>query len=233
MVIGFALILFTEKKSTINYLLLTLFLFVIVLSGSRSAIVGLSIAIFSYVLHHKSRNLNNILFIVLTMVAFSLLGGQNNAIQRMFEVDLLVNRKYEYLYAFDTFLQKPLFGHGLKNYAYVDFSLIQFDDVQIDYGAHNGYLSILVQYGFIFSIIFFSVFFYFINKIYRSKIEIFGENVLQTKFLFFLITYTLVNGMFENTLIGINFFQSNLLWVTLAYFLYVLYHKDESNSISN
>jgi hypothetical protein len=233
MVIGFALILFTEKKSTINYLLLTLFLFVIVLSGSRSAIVGLSIAIFSYVLHHKSRNLNNILFIVLTMVAFSLLGGQNNAIQRMFEVDLLINRKYEYLYAFDTFLQKPVFGHGLKNYAYIDFSLIQFDDVQIDYGAHNGYLSILVQYGFIFSIIFFSVFFYFINKIYRSKIEIFGENVLQTKFLFFLITYTLVNGMFENTLIGINFFQSNLLWITLAYFLYVLYHKDESNSISN
>lgn len=233
MVIGFALILFTENKTTINYLILTLFLLVIVLSGSRSAIVGLSLAIINYVLHYKSRNLNNIIFIVLTMIAFSLLGGQNNAIQRMFDVDLLVNRRYEYLYAIDTFLQKPIFGHGLKNYAFIDFSLIQFNDVQIDFGAHNGYLSILVQYGIIFSIIFFSVFIYFLNKIYKSKIEAFGENILQTKFLFFLISYTLVNGMFENTLIGINFFQSNLFWITLAYLLFVLYHKDESNSISD
>ena len=132
MVIGFALILFTENKTTINYLILTLFLLVIVLSGSRSAIVGLSLAIITYVLHYKSRNLNNIIFIVLTMIAFSLLGGQNNAIQRMFDVDLLVNRRYEYLYAIDTFLQKPIFGHGLKNYAFIDFSLIQFNDVQID-----------------------------------------------------------------------------------------------------
>ncbi len=233
MVIGFALILFTENKTTINYLILTLFLLVIVLSGSRSAILGLSLAIITYVLHYKSRNLNNIIFIVLTMIAFSLLGGQNNAIQRMFDVDLLVNRRYEYLYAIDTFLQKPIFGHGLKNYAFIDFSLIQFNDVQIDFGAHNGYLSILVQYGIIFSIIFFCVFIYFLNKIYKSKIEAFGENILQTKFLFFLISYTLVNGMFENTLIGINFFQSNLLWITLAYLLFVLYHKDESNSISD
>ena len=132
----------------------------------------------------------------------------------------------------DSGSKKPLLLR-IFNYAFIDFSLIQFNDVQIDFGAHNGYLSILVQYGIIFSIIFFSVFIYFLNKIYKSKIEAFGENILQTKFLFFLISYTLVNGMFENTLIGINFFQSNLFWITLAYLLFVLYHKDESNSISD
>ncbi|MGB2457461.1 MAG: O-antigen ligase family protein [Flavobacteriales bacterium] len=233
MVIGFALILFTEKRTTINYSLMLLFLFVIVISGSRSAIAGLGIAIITYILHHRSRNLLNIFFIVGSLLLFSFFGGQNNAIQRMLEFDLLINRKYEYLYAIDTFLQKPLFGHGLKNYAYIDFSLIQFDDVQINFGAHNGYLSILVQYGAIFSTIFFSILIYYLNKIYRAKIEIFGENILQTKFLFFLITYALVNGLFENTIIGINFLQTNLFWLTLAYFLHVLYQKDESNSISD
>ncbi|MBL6663911.1 MAG: O-antigen ligase family protein [Flavobacteriales bacterium] len=233
MVIGFALILFTEKRTTINYSLMLLFLFVIVISGSRSAIAGLGIAIITYILHHKSRNLLNIFFIVGSLLLFSFFGGQNNAIQRMLEFDLLINRKYEYLYAIDTFLQKPLFGHGLKNYAYIDFSLIQFDDVKINFGAHNGYISILVQYGAIFSTLFFSILIYNLNKIYRAKIEIFGENILQTKFLFFLITYALFNGLFENTIIGINFFQTNLFWLTLAYFLYVLYQKDESNSISD
>jgi len=233
MVIGFALILFTEKRTTINYSLMLLFLFCIVISGSRSAIAGLGLAIITYILHHKSQNLLNIFLIFGSLLLFSYFGGQNNAIQRMLEFDLLINRKYEYLYAIDTFLQKPLFGHGLKNYAHIDFSLIQFDDVQINFGAHNGYLSILVQYGAIFSTIFFSILIYYLNKIYKAKIEIFGENILQTKFLFFLITYALINGLFENTIIGINFLQTNLFWLTLAYFLYVLYQKDESNSISN
>jgi len=233
MVIGFALILFTEKRTTINYSLMLLFLFCIVISGSRSSIAGLGLAIITYILHHKSQNLLNIFLIFGSLLLFSYFGGQNNAIQRMLEFDLLINRKYEYLYAIDTFLQKPLFGHGLKNYAHIDFSLIQFDDVQINFGAHNGYLSILVQYGAIFSTIFFSILIYYLNKIYKAKIEIFGENILQTKFLFFLITYALINGLFENTIIGINFLQTNLFWLTLAYFLYVLYQKDESNSISN
>lgn len=233
MVIGFALILFTAKRTTINYSLMLLFLFVIVISGSRSAIAGLGIAIITYISHHKSRNLINIVFIVSSLLLFSFFGGQNNAIQRMFEYDLLINRKYEYLYAIDTFLQKPLFGHGLKNYAYIDFSLIQFDDVQINFGAHNGYLSILVQYGAIFSAIFFSILIYYLNKIYRAKIEVFGENILQTRFLFFIITYTLINGLFENTIIGISFFQTNLFWLIVAYFTHLLYQKYESNSISD
>ena len=233
MVVGFALFLYTQKRSLTNYIFLVLFLLVIVLSGSRSAIIGLAIAILSYIFHFKSKNLNNIILIFISLFTFYFIGDQNNALKRIFETDQLINRKYEYLYAIDTFLQKPLFGHGLKNYAYIDFSLIQFDEIQIDYGAHNGYLSILVQYGIFFSILFYSVLIYYIVKVYKKKIVFFGENVLQTKFLFFLITYTLVNGMFENTLIGINFFQSNLFWITLSYFIFILYKKDESNSISN
>lgn len=234
MVFGFAIILFTQNKSILNYTFLILFVFAIILSGSRAAIIGVFIALFMYFNHLKSKNLLNVIFVISLITLFSFLGGENNAIQRIFADDILTNRKYEYLYAIDTFLQKPIFGHGLKNYAYIDFSLIQFDDVQIDYGAHNGYLSILVQYGALFSSIFFGLLFYNINKIFTSNINIFGENSLETRFLFFILVYTLVNGLFENTLIGINFFQSNLFWITFGYLLFVKYNKkSESNSLSN
>ena len=95
MVIGFALILFTEKRTTINYSLMLLFLFVNVISGSRSSIAGLAIAIISYCLHHRSRKILNLFFLFGSLLLFSLIGGQNNAIQRMLEFDLFINRKYE------------------------------------------------------------------------------------------------------------------------------------------
>ena len=166
------------------------------------------------------------------LIILSIYSGENNAVQRMFELDILLNRKFQYIYAIETFLQEPLFGHGLKNYAYIDYSLIQFNDVKIDFGAHNGYLSILVQYGIVFSSIFFSIFFYYLYKIYRSQVSFFGENNSEIRFLFFVVTYTLVNGLFENTIIGISFFQTNLFWLTIAYFTYILHKKNESNSIS-
>ena len=232
MVIGFSIILFVEKKSFINYLLLIMFLLAVVISGSRSAIAGLFIAVFSYIIYYKFKNIINVILILFLLIVFSIYAGENNAVQRMFELDILLNRKYQYLYAIETFLQKPLYGHGLKNYAFIDHSLIQFNDVKIDFGAHNGYLSILVQYGIIFSTIFFSIFFYYLYKIYKYQISFFGENHSEIRFLFFIVTYTLVNGLFENTIIGISFFQTNLFWLTIAYFIYILHEKNESNSIS-
>ena len=155
MVIGFAYILLVEKRNIYNYILLILFLFGIVLSGSRSAILGVFLSVIVYLLHHKSNNLINTILILSSLLLFSFFGGQNNAVQRIFEFEL-VNRKYEYLYAFETFLQKPIFGYGLKNYTHIDFSLIRFDDVKIDFGAHNAYLSILVNMVLFFTNIFFN-----------------------------------------------------------------------------
>lgn len=234
MVFGFALMLFTQKRSFLNYSVLILFLIAIILSGSRASIIGILIALFMYFNHFKSKNLMKIILVFSLFILFSFFGGENNAVQRLFTADIFSNRKYEYLYAFDTFLQSPIFGHGLKNYAFIDSSLIQFDDVQIDFGAHNSYLSILVQYGAFFSSIFFVILFYNLQKIFTSDIQIFGENSLETKFLYFILIYTLVNGLFENTLIGINFFQSNLFWITFGYLLFLKYNKkNESNSLSN
>ena len=150
MVVGFSIILLTEKFSLINLLLLISFSSLVILSGSRSAIIGIFTAVMFYLIYNKERNWNMFFFLICSIIGLSIYSGDNNALIRVFNSELFVNRKYEYLYAIDTFLQKPFFGYGLKNYAFIDFSLLQYGDIEIDFGAHNGYLSILVQYGIFF-----------------------------------------------------------------------------------
>ena len=171
-------------------------------------------------------------FLICSIIGLSIYSGDNNALIRVFNSELFINRRYEYLYAIDTFLQKPFFGYGLKNYAFIDFSLLQYGDIEIDFGAHNGYLSILVQYGIFFSLFFFATLFYYLTIIFKSGLAFFVNNLNNTKFLFFILVYTLINGLFENTLIGINFLQSNLFWIIMGYLLFYNFKKNESNSIS-
>ena len=232
MVVGFSIILLTEKFSLINLLLLISFSSLVILSGSRSAIIGIFTAIIFYLIYNKERNWNMFFFLICSIIGLSIYTGDNNALIRVFNSELGVNRKYEYLYAIDTFLQKPFFGYGLKNYAFIDFSLLQYGDTEIDFGAHNGYLSILVQYGIFFSLFFFATLFYYLTIIFKSGLAFFGNNLNNTKFLFFILVYTLINGLFENTLIGINFLQSNLFWIIMGYLLFYNFKKNESNSIS-
>ena len=74
-----------------------------------------------------------------------------------------------------------------------------------------------------FSLIFFSIFIYYLVKIYKTKLDIFNENILKVKYLLFVVSYTLINGLFENTIIGINFFKLiyfGLLYAILLVFIY-------------
>ena len=82
MVIGFAYILLVEKRNIYNYILLILFLFGIVLSGSRSAILGVFLSVIVYLFHHKSNNLINTILILSSLLLFYFFGGQNNAVQK-------------------------------------------------------------------------------------------------------------------------------------------------------
>ena len=52
------------------------------------------------------------------------------------------------------------------NYAYINPSLIKSVHQNIDIGAHNGYLAILVQYGIFFSLPIFVLLFLYTYKIY-------------------------------------------------------------------
>jgi O-antigen ligase len=141
------------------------------------------------------------------------------AISRLLNEDILFNRQYEIIYAFETFYNELWFGNGLKNYAYINENVISSYDQEIDFGAHNGYLSLLVQYGLVFSIIFYTIVtknLYKISVVLRSKMREDTGN----KYFYFIIIYTLTNGLFENSFSGINFFQGSLFWLVIGYVLY-------------
>ena len=216
MVYGFSSFLFLSKKTVVNVLILIIFIFMIIISGSRVALILAFIAPFIYY-----KNSIKYLYLIVPILMYFLIPfiGDSNSISRLLQEDIFENRKYEYLYAIETFLQNPLVGHGLKNHSYIDHSLIKFTDQQIDFGAHNGYLSLIVQYGLIFSsaIILYvgrSVF----NVIKKIRKNIDGEPI--DRLIYFIIIYTLINGLFENSFSGINYFQSSLFWFILGLFLY-------------
>ena len=216
MVYGFSLFLITSKKYFIDIVFIILFLIFILLSGSRAALLGVLIAIFINFNFKKSA-------FIPTLLVFSIIFIFKDlpTISRLFDQEIFFNRKYEIIYAYETFINQFWFGNGLKNYAYVDDNLIGYLDNKIDFGAHNGYLSILVQYGFIFSIAFFTLVIVNVIKALKYLRQKMKKDV-HYKFFYFIIIYTLFNGLFENSFSGINFFQGSLFWFVLGFIIYDL-----------
>jgi hypothetical protein len=216
MVYGFSLFLITSKKYFIDVVFIVLFLIFILLSGSRAALLGVLIAIFINFNFKKSA-------FIPTLLVFSIIFIFKDlpTISRLFDQEIFFNRKYEIIYAYETFINQFWFGNGLKNYAYIDDNLISYLDNKIDFGAHNGYLSILVQYGFIFSIAFFTLVIVNVIKALKYLRQKMKKDV-HYKFFYFIIIYTLFNGLFENSFSGINFFQGSLFWFVLGFIIYDL-----------
>ena len=216
MVYGFSLFLITSKKYFIDIVFIILFLIFILLSGSRAALLGVLIAIFINFNFKKSA-------FIPTLLVFSIIFIFKDlpTISRLFDQEIFFNRKYEIIYAYETFINQFWFGTGLKNYAYIDDNLIGYLDNKIDFGAHNGYLSILVQYGFIFSIAFFTLVIVNVIKALKYLRQKMKKDV-HYKFFYFIIIYTLFNGLFENSFSGINFFQGSLFWFVLGFIIYDL-----------
>lgn len=219
MVYGFSLFVFKKSKSLFDFFIIFLFVFLILLSGSRAALLGVFISLF---LNFKFSRIT--IFSSFSLILFIYFFRDLPAVFRFFNEDLFYNRKFEMIYAFDTFYNEFWTGNGLKNYAYIDEKVISSFDNKIDFGAHNGYLSILVQYGFIFSL---AYFFVFIKYTYRAikYLRLKMKSDSNYKFYFFVIIYTLVNSLFENSLTGINFFQGSLFWLVLGFVCYDLNNK--------
>lgn len=227
MVLGFSVLLFQENRSNLENILMLAFVTSIFLSGSRSAIIGLILSLFMFIRHNKFSYIF-LIFGLLIMFMFFLSVDKTNTFLRLFDESLFYNRQLEYIYAFETLMQKPFFGYGLKNYAFIDINVIDFDN-PIDFGAHNGYLALLVQYGLIFGTLIFLLLSYGIVKVLKYDYCIKNENQNQFIFLKFILIYTLVNGVTENTFVGINYLQSNLFWLVLAYLLYKIYNYETSS----
>jgi hypothetical protein len=226
MVYGFSLFLITTKKSLFDIFFIILFLVFILLSGSRAALLGVFLAI---LINFKFRRITVLSTLLILFVSY--IFRDLPTIDRLLSENIFFNRQYEIIYALETFYKELWFGNGLKNYAYINEDVISSYDQKIDYGAHNGYLSILVQYGLLFSIAFFTV---VISNVYRvsaylKKVMISDPNY---KFFYFVIIYTLANGLFENSFSGINFFQGSLFWLVVGFILFDINIKKSSDEDS-
>lgn len=230
MVYGFSLFLITTKKSFLDIFLLIAFLIFIFLSGSRAALIGVILAL---LINFKFKRIT--VFSTFIILIVSYLFRESPVFLRLLSDDIFFNRRYEVIYALETFYGEFWFGNGLKNYAYINENVISSYDQEIDFGAHNGYLSLIVQYGLLFSIVFYAI---FSRNVYRILTYLRTKMKEDTsyKFLYFIIIYTLANGLFENSFSGINFFQGSLFWLVVGYVLYDINIKkstDEDSILPN
>lgn len=226
MVYGFALLLIKTKNTFFETILIILFFLFIFLSGSRAAFLGVIIAFLINFNFRKISIISTLLILILVYFFEDL-----PTISRLVNEDIFFNRKHEIYYALETFYDEFWFGNGLKNYAYINPNIISYLDQKIDFGAHNGYLSILVQYGLIFSI---AYFFIFTKNLYNALVFLRKKmkNDYSYKYFYFVLIYTLVNGLFENSFSGINFFQGSLFWLILGYVVYDVNFKKLNNENS-
>ncbi len=214
--IGFAILfLKSEEKTNFEYFLLFLFLLVSLATGSRGVLIGVALA---YVIRFGF-SIRNVTYAIISIVLYLLVINLNmdTSLNRFETQSLLNDRTMQFYYAFETFLQKPLSGWGLDKYAFIDKSIVPYYLRSYIISAHNGYLAVLVQYGLIFSALFFLVVFSkaFSLLHYFRKPKV-GYIVIYS----YLIIYTLIASVYETMMTGINEFHTILFWFSLAILSY-------------
>ena len=209
--IGFsALLLNSKPKTNFDIFLLSVFLIISLLTGSRGVLVGISLAFF-FRFGFSSRNVIYALisiFIFIISISFQL----DTSFNRFSSQGLFNDRMLQYTYAFETFIQKPFFGYGLDKYAYIDKSIVPAFLDGLIISAHNGYLAILVQYGIFFSIVIFGIIFYKTGK----SIKYFRNGRSLPNFYLYSLIYALFAAFYETLITGINEFHTILFWISLA-----------------
>jgi O-antigen ligase len=219
-VIGFsALLLNSKKKTNFDYFLSFIFLIISLATGSRGILVGIPLVfVFKF-----GFSLRNLIYALLAGVTYMLIITiqLDTSLNRFAEQSLFNDRLLQYQYAFETLMQKPFFGFGLDKYAFINNELTE----ENLYGAHNGYLAILVQYGFVFGSLVLGITF-------RKSFSFFNKNVFKTpenKFYIYLIAYTLLAAIYETFITGINEFQTILFWFSLSILSYSMFLKENES----
>jgi O-antigen ligase len=219
-IIGFsALLLNYKKKTKFDYFLLFLFLVISLSTGSRGVLVGIPLAfIFKY--GFSVRNIAYALFAIsayLVIITIQL----DTSVNRFAEQSLFYDRLLQYQYAYETLIQKPFFGFGLDKYAFINPEIIPDLLIGRKISAHNGYLAILVQYGFVFGV-------FILGVIFRQSFLFFNKVTIKNtedKLYIYLLAYTLIAAVYEALITGINEFQTILFWFALAFLSYSKFRK--------
>jgi O-antigen ligase len=215
------LLLKNNRRTNLDYIMLFTFIIISLSTGSRLVLVALGL-VFLMKYGFSPRNIiYTVLSLVITLVIVSY--NLDTSINRFVSQSLFNDRIFQYKYAYETFLMKPIFGHGLEKYAFIDLSLVPdyvFESHSV-IGAHNGYLAFLTQYGILFG----SIVIFIIFKISFQIYLYFRNSIGHEKIYLFIIIYTLIATLFEVFMTGINDFNTILFWFSLAFLSYSKYKQ--------
>ena len=221
--IAFASLFFSKQKfSRSDYASLFLMLLVILATGSRGALGAILLAFF----FKYKFSVRNIIYALLASITYFLLINiqLDTSINRFADQSLFNDRLLQYKYAFETIMLSPIIGSGLDKYQYISPEVIPYF-LQGQIGAHNGYLAILVEYGFIFGLLILGIIFY---QTIRSYLIIEKKDPAQL-FYFYIIFYALFASFYETMMTGINEFHTILFWFSLAFLSYSIYKKQHES----
>jgi O-antigen ligase len=225
-IIGFAILLLKEEKKTyFQFFLMGILLIVSISTGSRIVLIGV---VLSFVLKFGF-SLRNIIYAIMALISFIIVSSTNldTSINRINSQSLFNDRTEQFQNAIENIMEKPWTGYGLSKYSGDPDPEKRFDEFgkQIMH-AHNGYLSLFIQLGFIFG---FLTLFIIFKKSYTSLMLLRNETGY-IRIYSFIVLYTLFAAVFESLITGINEFQTILFWFSLTILSYTKYQVNNNEA---
>ena len=216
------LLLDNEKRTNIDYFILSSLLLIAVSTGSRLALIAIVLVL----LMKYGFSARNIIYAVISLlISFIIISiNLDTSLNRFASQSLFNDRILQYHYAYQTLVNKPLFGYGLDKYAFIDMSLVPTYLKHTIMGAHNGYLAILAQCGILFGGI---VLFIILKKSFQVFLYFRNRKSFERTFLFIII-YTLLASFFETLMTGINEFNTILFWLSLSILSYSKFKEENA-----
>ena len=216
------LLLDNEKRTNIDYFILSSLLLIAISTGSRLALIAIVLVL----LMKYGFSARNIIYAVISLlISFIIISiNLDTSLNRFASQSLFNDRILQYHYAYQTLVNKPLFGYGLDKYAFIDMSLVPTYLKHTIMGAHNGYLAILAQCGILFGGI---VLFIILKKSFQVFLYFRNRKSFERTFLFIII-YTLLASFFETLMTGINEFNTILFWISLSILSYSKFEEENA-----
>ena len=222
--VGFAILLLKEEKKTnFQFFLMGILLIVTIATGSRGVLIGVVLSFFL-----KFRfSLRNIIYAVMALIVFIIVSSTNldTSINRITSQSLFNDRTEQFQNAIENIMEKPWSGYGLSKYSGDPFPEKRFDEFGTQImSAHNGYLSLFIQLGFIFGFLTLLIIF---KKSFAGLMFLRNETGY-IRIYSFIVIYTLFAAVYESLITGINEFQTILFWFALAFLSYSRFSKSDA-----
>jgi hypothetical protein len=229
----FGIVYLKNKWIRWDILVIIFALMLVLLSGSRNALLGIVIAFFL----KGSFSIKNVIGLFLGLLIFvgssAYLSSNykgNTGLDRLISSskkdDVFAGREMEFILGMKTVMLSPLVGNGIDKYGYIADKLIPdyLKRRQFIPSPHNSYIGIWNQYGLFVGTFLILLLFYQIYKVYRWKTK---DNSL-----FFVMFYLAISASFEAYLFAINGFETMVFWTAYAINM-VAYHdrKYQTNNL--